>query len=98
MRGWLRATPPVLDLLLHLVLLVPVTLLDPALQLLALSVDHVEVIVCELAPLLLHLALHLLPAAFEPIPIHLGPPHCLGRGYSRPQALHSRRSAAARRP
>jgi hypothetical protein len=50
--------------------LISVALLDFALELVASTIDHVEIIVCEFTPLLLNLALQLLPVSFDPIPIH----------------------------
>src|SRR5207245_9010946 len=50
-----------------------VTLLELAFELLAATLDHVEIVVGELAPLLLGGALELLPVAFNPVPIHRHP-------------------------
>src|SRR4051812_48075009 len=61
---------PVLHLLLGLVLADAVGVLDLADQLVALAGDPVELVVADLAPLLLDLALHLLPVAFDAIPVH----------------------------
>jgi hypothetical protein len=47
-----------------------VTLLHGAKQLIALSFDAVQVIICELTPLLLNLAAKLFPLAFNGIPVH----------------------------
>src|SRR5262249_55075681 len=47
-----------------------VTLLELALELIAATVDDIEIVVGEFAPLLLHIALELLPVAFNAIPIH----------------------------
>src|SRR5262245_30332875 len=47
-----------------------VALLKPACKLGALALDHIEVVVGELAPLLLNLAFELFPVAFDAIPIH----------------------------
>jgi hypothetical protein len=54
-----------------LIFAVAVALLDLPFQLLALSVDHGEVVIRELAPLLLDLAGELLSVTFDAIPIHL---------------------------
>src|SRR5579885_903172 len=62
---------PVPQLPLRVLLLNAVALLDAPDQLVALAVDESEIIVSELAPLLLHLALHLLPVAGDLVPIHL---------------------------
>src|SRR5690606_25292546 len=61
---------PVLDLTLGLVLGNAVTFLNLARELVALAGDDVEVVVGQLAPLLLDLALHLLPVTFDAVPIH----------------------------
>jgi hypothetical protein len=61
---------PIVDVFLGLIFCVPVALLEFALQLLALSVDDVEIVVSKLAPLLFDLALDLLPVSFNPISIH----------------------------
>jgi hypothetical protein len=61
----------IFDLLLGFVLRDAVGLLDLARQLIALSGNHVEVIVGEIAPLCFHLALELLPVAFNDIPVHI---------------------------
>ena len=63
-------TIPVVDVFLGLVLRIAIALLDLAFQLLALAIDDVKVIVSEFAPLLLDLALHLLPVTFYAVPIH----------------------------
>jgi len=44
--------------------------LDFAFELLAFAVDDVKVVIGELSPLFLDLALHLLPVSFNPIPVH----------------------------
>jgi hypothetical protein len=59
------------DLLLGLVLGHAITFLDLAGQLGATTLDDVEVVVGELAPLRLDLALELLPVAFDAIPVHV---------------------------
>src|SRR5262245_31579255 len=62
------------QLLLGFVLGDAVLLLDPSGQLLAAAGDDVELVVGELAPLLLGLALQLLPVAFDAIPVHMCSP------------------------
>jgi hypothetical protein len=62
------------DLSLGLVLADTVRFLDLSGELVALTRYHVEMIVGELAPLLLHLALVLLPVTRNRIPIHKQPP------------------------
>src|SRR5215204_3856626 len=64
------ASVPVVHFTSDLVLLIPVTLLDLAFELVAAAVDHVQVVIGELAPLLFDVALELLPVPFNPIPIH----------------------------
>src|SRR6185369_12681382 len=61
---------PRLQLLLGLVLADAVRALDLADQLVAVAGDPVQVVVGELAPLLLHFALRLLPVALDAIPVH----------------------------
>src|SRR5688572_2732404 len=61
---------PVLDLLLGFVLLHAVALLDLAHELVAMAGHLVEFVVGELAPLLLDLALHLLPVTLNRVPVH----------------------------
>src|SRR5262245_13043775 len=64
-------TVPVVNVLAHLVLGEAVALLDFAFQLLAPAGDDVEIVVGELAPLLLDLALDLLPVPFHAVPVHV---------------------------
>ena len=59
------------ELLFHFVLGDPVRLFDLSGQLIALAGDDIELVVRELAPLLLDAALDLLPVAFDSIPVHL---------------------------
>ncbi len=58
------------DLLLGLIAGDSVTLLDRADQLISLAGDHVELLICDLAPSFLDLALELLPVTLDRIPIH----------------------------
>src|SRR5215470_3269207 len=69
-----HALEPGVDLFVGFVLGKAVALLQPAGQLRPLALDHVEIVVGELAPLLLNLALELFPIAFDTVPIHLHPP------------------------
>src|SRR6185503_6701855 len=62
---------PVFDLALGFVLLDAVALLDLAHQLVAMAAHLIELVVGELAPLLLQLARHLLPVALNAVPVHL---------------------------
>src|SRR5215467_2228712 len=61
---------PVVHVLAGLVLGQTIALLKLALELIAAAVDDVEVIVGELAPLLLDPAFDLLPVSFHAIPVH----------------------------
>src|SRR5690348_9561994 len=65
---------PVVDVAAHLILAISVALLNFSLELVTLASNHVEIIVCELAPVLFHLALELLPIALNTIPIHASAP------------------------
>src|SRR5215510_3029724 len=67
---------PVVDVPLHPVLGIAVARLNLAFELLAVAVDLGDIVIGELAPLLLHLTAELLPAAFDAIPIHVKPPVC----------------------
>src|SRR5215204_4886405 len=58
------ASVPVVHFTSDLVLLIPVTLLDLAFELVAAAVDHVQVVIGELAPLLFDVALERLPVPF----------------------------------
>src|SRR3954451_5306237 len=69
--GWLHAVDPAIDLALRLVLGKAVAFLDAANELVLLAVDDGDVVLGQLAPLLLDLAGELLPVAFNAIPIHL---------------------------
>src|SRR5262249_38366319 len=61
---------PGIDLFLGLLLAVAVALLQSAGELLALAFNDVEIVIGELAPLLLNLAFELVPVSFHTIPIH----------------------------
>src|SRR5690606_3777692 len=63
-------TAEVAHLALRLFLRPAVPLLDLAFELFGAAVDAVEVIIGELAPLLLHLAANLLPVALQLIHVH----------------------------
>ena len=60
-----------LDLLFRLVLGDAVDFLDAAGEFFAAAVDHVKVVVRELAPLLADLAGKLFPIPFDTIPVHV---------------------------
>src|SRR4029079_3493767 len=69
MRG-LHITDPAIHLLFGLVLGNAISLLDFADKLGAATLDDREIVVGELAPLLLGFAGELLPIAFDSIPVH----------------------------
>src|SRR5690606_5492999 len=68
------ARQPAVDVLLGVVLSFSVALLEASGEFRALALDYVEVIVGQLAPLLLNLALELLPVSFDLIPVHCRTP------------------------
>src|ERR1700730_10728712 len=68
--GHLHAVHPRVDLTLRLILGDAVAFLDAADELVLLAADDSQVVLGQLAPLLLHLAGELLPIAFDAIPIH----------------------------
>jgi hypothetical protein len=67
---------PVVHVFSDLVLGEAVALLQLAFELLAAALDHVQVVVGQLAPFFLGGALELLPVSFEPVPIHHCPSVC----------------------
>src|SRR5271166_4194196 len=69
LRSALTASP-VVDLFARLVSRDPVAFLDLAFQLFALAGDDIQIVVGEIAPLLLDLALDLLPVSLDSIPVH----------------------------
>src|SRR5262249_45112099 len=68
---------------LRLILGVAVALLQTAGELLAPALDDFEIVLGELAPLLLGFAFELLPVSFDSIPIHLMPPLSFDRWNAR---------------
>src|SRR5258706_16361932 len=66
-----RLALPAFHLGIGLVAGAAVALLDLAHELVALARDLVEFVVGELAPLFLDRALHLLPVAFDAVPVHV---------------------------
>src|SRR5690554_1817180 len=69
--GWGSvATQPVVDIPLRFILRLAVALLNAAGELGALSLDDIQIVIRKLAPLLLDLALELLPISFDLIPVH----------------------------
>src|SRR4029079_8905625 len=61
---------PIVNVLARLILSDTVSLLDFAFELIAFAIDGSEVIIGELAPLLLDGALNLLPVSFDTVPVH----------------------------
>ena len=61
--------PPV-DVFSDLVLRDPIPLLFYSLQLIAMTLDFVQIVVGEIAPLFFDLAFELLPVTFHAIPVH----------------------------
>src|SRR5689334_6972413 len=71
----LRTLPPLagvprIHILADLVPGDPVAFLNLAFELVTSPVDDIKVVISELAPLFLDLALYLLPVAFNSVPIH----------------------------
>jgi hypothetical protein len=64
------ALEPGVDLAFGFVLGHAIALLESAAELCALALDHVEIVIGELTPLLLNFAFELFPIAFDTIPIH----------------------------
>src|SRR5246127_4731052 len=90
----IHAFEPGIDLALGLVPRHAVALLKPAAELRALTLDDVEIVVGEFAPLLLNLAFELFPIAFNSIPIHRVSPGL----FSRCCASFGRRECPAGKP
>src|SRR4029077_16701137 len=67
-------TVPVVDFPAGPIFRVSVSLQESAFELVLLACDDIEIIIGQLAPLLLDLCLHFLPVAFNPIPVHRGSP------------------------
>lgn len=65
-----HAGQPVVHVALHLVACIAVVLLEEPFELIAIAVDRGQVVISELAPLLLDLALEFLLIAFNAIPVH----------------------------
>ena len=64
------AIVPIIDFFFRLIFGIAITLLKTAFELILLARDDIEIIVGQLAPLLLDLAFHLLPISFDAVPIH----------------------------
>ena len=71
-RGLLQPGLPIAHLLVGFVAADAIALLDAADQLVALAADAIELVVGQLALLLLGLALELAPIAFDAVPVHHG--------------------------
>ena len=71
--GFLHVLLPGGELLLRFILGDAIGFLDPAGEVVTLARNHVELVVGELAPLLLDVALELFPVAFDAIPVLLFP-------------------------
>jgi hypothetical protein len=61
---------PGIDVFPDLVLRDPVPFLDYSFQLIAMTLDFVQVVVGEITPLLFDLAFELFPVTFDAIPVH----------------------------
>ena len=61
---------PGVDVFPDLVLRDSLPLLDYSLQLIAMTLDFVQIVVGEIAPLLFDLSLELFPVTFHAIPVH----------------------------
>src|SRR4030095_4648351 len=70
-RGIPGAIQELIELTLRAVLLPPVPLLENARELVVAARRHIEIVVGELAPLLLDAALHLLPLAGKNVAVHV---------------------------
>jgi hypothetical protein len=71
---------PIIDVLANLIFREAIPFLNFAFQLILTTVDHIEIIVGELAPLLLNVAFDLLPISLDPIPVHFSLHNSDGRG------------------
>src|SRR5690606_5112221 len=65
------AVEPLVEAALRLVAAVTVALLDAPDELVVVALGHRQVVVGELAPLLLDVALELLPVALQDVPVHV---------------------------
>jgi hypothetical protein len=70
----LLAAQPAVYFAFHLILSVAIVLLQASLELLALTIDDVQVIVGKLAPLAFGLAFEFFLVTFDTIPVHRSPP------------------------
>ena len=62
---------PIVNVFSDLILSEAVALLNFALKLVSLTIDRGKVVVSEVSPLLLDLALYLLPVTLDAIPVHV---------------------------
>src|SRR5690349_4930883 len=101
--GSVHVLEPGIDVLLGFVLGIAVTFLQTAGELGALALDHIEVVIRELAPFLLYLALERLPVTFHAVPVHVLLPWCCAelrrsRGQHGANAFRSNRERAQAAP
>jgi hypothetical protein len=61
---------PIVNVLAGLIFREAISLLNFAFQLITTTVDHIEIVVSELAPFLFNFAFDLLPISLDPIPVH----------------------------
>ena len=61
---------PIIDVLAHHILGQAIALLDDSFELLAPSIDHGQIVLGKLTPLLFDPALCLFPISFDPVPVH----------------------------
>jgi hypothetical protein len=61
---------PIIDVLAHHIPGHAIALLDESFELLAPSVDHGQIVIGKLTPLLFDLALGLFPISFDAVPVH----------------------------
>ena len=62
---------PIIDVLAHHIPGHAIALLDESFELLAPSVDHGQIVIGKLTPLLFDLALCLFPISFDAVPVHI---------------------------
>jgi hypothetical protein len=70
----LLSAVPIINVLASLILRKAISFLNFTFQLITTTVDHIEIIIGELAPFFLNFAFDLLPISLDPIPVHLTPP------------------------
>jgi hypothetical protein len=70
----LKGRKPTVDIAARLIFCQSRSLLEPAFQLITLAIDRGQIIIRDLAPLLLDLPPKLFAVTFDPIPVHDGSP------------------------